>query len=131
MVKVCLSIGYYKAFLKDAVTKSGTREEFPKNKGGGTTKCYDRHFVDNEALVEVLQPLGDLIGELEEFNTSLADIIRRHAQRADRNPFIEDSPTLLSKRYKQYFTNEIFLIALFLTPKYRDFAVYSEYAVIS
>lgn len=132
MVKVCLSIGYYKAFLKDAVTKSGTREEFPKIREEVLQNVTDRHFVDNEELLEILQPLGDLIGELEKSATTLADIIvqflklhlyyRRLNQRAVRNPFVEQSLNLLSNRYKQYFMSEIFPIVLFLTPKYRDFS---------
>jgi len=65
MVKVCLSIGYYKAFLKDAVTKCGTREELPQIREEILQNITDRHFVDN----------GDLIGELEKFSTNLADII--------------------------------------------------------
>ena len=132
MAKVCLSIGYYKAFLKDAVTKSGTREEFPKIREEVLQNVTDRHFVDNEELLEILQPLGDLIGELEKSATTLADIIvqflklhlyyRRLNQRAVRNPFVEQSLNLLSNRYKQYFMSEIFPIVLFLTPKYRDFS---------
>ena len=133
MVKVCLSIGYYKDFLKDAVTKSGTREEFPQIREEILQNVTDRHFVDNGELVEVLQPLGDLIGELEKSSTNLADIILQYlklhlyysrlAQRAVRNPFVDHSLNLLSKRYKQYFMNEIFPVVLFLTPKYRDFSI--------
>ena len=48
-------------------------------------------------------------------------------QRAFRNPFVKDALTLLSKRYKQYFMCEIYPIAMFLTPKYRDFTVSRHY----
>jgi len=62
MVKVCLRIEYHKDVLKDTVTKSGTREEFPQIREDILQNVTDRHFVNNGELVDVLQPLGDLIG---------------------------------------------------------------------
>ena len=74
MVKVCLSIGYYKDFLKDASVKAGTMEEFPPIREDVLQYLTDRHFADNSELLEIIKPLADLIGELEKAKTNLADI---------------------------------------------------------
>ena len=46
-----------------------------------------------------------------------------------KNIFVDEAVVLLSKRFKQYFTEEsIYVIALFLFPIYRDLAISKHYS---
>lgn len=140
MTKVCLSIQYYKAFLEDVQLLSGTVEEYPQIRRDVLECINDRHFVDNKEVVEVISPIADLIGQLEKARTTVADIVVEfvklhicYKKMQDReihvNPFVKPAMDLLSKRYKQYFTDPIYIVALFLSPKYRDFSVSKHFTV--
>ena len=83
-------------------------------------------------MVEITKPLADLTGE-NKFNrhqysvSEATSIFQQTCPTFKKNPFVEEALALLSRRYKQYFMGEIYPIALFLAPKYRDFTVSRHY----
>jgi hypothetical protein len=38
----------------------------------------DRHFADNKEMVEIIQPIDDLIGEFEKSKTNIANIVVKY-----------------------------------------------------
>ena len=124
MAKVCLSILYYKDFLQDAASKGGTSKEYPPIRVEVLQHINDRHFANNKELVTIIQPIADLIGELEKSKTNIAHIVVQFIKLhkyyiglaqcvLHQNPFVEEALHLLSKRYKQYFICEIYLLPCF------------------
>ena len=120
--------------MQDAASKGGTSKEYPPIRVEVLQHINNCHFADNKELVKIIQPIADLIGELEKSKTNTANIvvqfIKLHkyyiglAQHVlHQKPFVEEALRLLSKWYKQYLVCEICPIALFLSPMYQDFAV--------
>ena len=134
MCKVCLSIKHYKDFLEWAARNQGMTEEYPSIPNDVLTHFSSHHFVKNSDLVDIIKPIADVIGELEKSTTNLADIVLQFlklqiaydciaARTIMRNPFVNDAILKLSRRYKQYFNEDIYVIALFLYPRHRDLAI--------
>ena len=53
-----------------------------------------------------------------ELQTVYSDIANKN-----EHPYIEPTINILSTRFKQYLSHEIYILALFFWPRYRDFAV--------
>jgi hypothetical protein len=139
MVKVCLSIKYYEPFLKDAKEKHGSSDKYPKLKEYLPPLISNNLFRNTEDILQVLKPLGDCIGHLEKAKTNLADIylqmieLQTHYRKVEskyaEHALVKDAIRVLSKRFKQYFS-DIFVLVLFFWPRYRDFVSSRFYDMI-
>ncbi|MBW0491689.1 hypothetical protein O181_031404 [Austropuccinia psidii MF-1] len=96
------------------------------------------HFTSNHALASLLQPLVDSIAQLEQPNTNLTDVWKElytlyttiNAIQLDDLylPFKQDCINILHQR-SLTFNDEIYFIAFFLHPAYRQIAVSCKYSL--
>ena len=87
------------------------------------------HFMMNYYMLELVTLVADLIGYLEKAETNLADIavqfltLQVHFDNMESkcyicNKFIVIAVGIVSKQYKQYFLHPVYVIAMYLSPKY-------------
>ena len=91
------------------------------------------HFMMNDHMLELVTPVADLIGYLEKAETNLANIVVQfltlqvhfdnlEAKCNIHNKFIDVAVGIVSKCYKQYFLHPVYVIAMYLSPKYCNLA---------
>ena len=134
MCKVCMLIAYYQAFLKYAVGVHGTLDKYPKIPSPVLQFLCVEHFMMNDNMLELETRVADLIGYLEKSGTNHANIVFQfltlqvhfdimEAKCYICNKFIDVDVGIVSKWYKQYFLHSVFVIAMYLSPKYHDLAI--------
>ena len=103
----------------------GTLDKYPK--------ITVEHFMMNDYMLESVAPVADLIGYLEKAGTNLANIAvqfltlqvdsdNMEAEFYIHNKFIDVAVGIVSKWYKQYFLHPVYVIAMYLSPKYCNLA---------
>lgn len=127
--------------MKDAKTKHGTQDIYPTIQAETVYVIQNNLFRSTEDIIQVLKPIGDCIGHLEKAKTNLADIYlqmielhshyRKLESEVPEHPLVKAAIGSLSKRFKQYFSEDIFVIALFFWPRYRDFVSSRFYELLT
>ena len=93
-------------------------------------------------MLELVTPVADLIGYLEKDETNLANIVVQfltlqvhfdimEAKCYIHNKFIDVAVGIVgivSKWYKQYFLHSVYVIAMYLSPKYHDLAISKNFS---
>ena len=139
MSKVCMSIAYYQAFLKYAASVQGTMDKYPRIPSPVIWFLTSEHFMMNDYMLELVTPVADLIGYLEKSETKLANIAVQfltlevhfdiiEAKYCICNKFIDVAVGIVSKWYKQYFLHPVYVIAMYLSPKYHDLAINKNFS---
>ena len=139
MCKVCMSIVYYQAFLEYATSVQGTLDKYPKIPSSVLQFLSAEHFMMNDNMLELVTPVADLIGYLEMAETNLANIavqfltLQVHFDIMEAkcficNKFIDVAVGFVSKWYKQYFLHPVYVIAMYLSPKYSDLAISKNFS---
>ena len=88
----------------------------------------------NDNMLELVTLVADLIGHIENAETNLADIVVQfltlpvHFDNMEAkcyicNKFIDVAVGIVSKWYKQYFLHPVYVIAIYLSPRYCDLAI--------
>ena len=133
MCKVCMPIAYYQAFLEYSLDK------YPKIPSPVIQFLTVEHFMMNDYMLELVSLVADLIGYLEKAETNLANIVVQfltlqvHFDNMDpkcyiHNKFIDVAVGIVSKWYKQYFLHPVYVIAMYLSPKYHDLAISKNFS---
>ena len=97
------------------------------------------HFMMNDNMLELVTPVADLIGYLEKAETYLANIVvqfltlqvhfdNMEAKCYIHNKFIDVALGIVSKWYKQYFLHPVYVIAMYLSPKYCNHAISKNFS---
>ena len=92
------------------------------------------HFMMNNFMLELVTLVADLIGYLEKTETNLANIaiqfltLQVHFDNIEAkcyicNKFIDVAVGIVSEQYRQYFLDPVYVIAIYLSPKYFDLAI--------
>ena len=134
MCKVCMLIAYYQAFLEYAARVQGILDKYPRIPSPVIQFLTVEHFMMNDYMLELETPVADLIGYLEKAETNLVNIavqfltLQVHFDNMEakcyiHNKFIDVAVGIVSKWYKQYFLHPVYVIALYLSPKYHDLAI--------
>ena len=127
-------IAYYQAFLEYAANVQGTLDKYPRIPGPVIQFLTVEHFMMNDYKLELVTMVADLIGYLEKAETNLANIavqfltLQVHFGNMEAkcyicNKFIDVAVGIVSKWYKQYFLHPVYVIAMYLSPKYHDLAI--------
>ncbi len=94
-----------------------------------------QHFADNAQLLELLNPVANLIRKLESSSTSLDDIfigmLRLYTwydlNMDMANKYRSGLRPLIDAILNKYMKPPIYVVAIYLNPKYQDFAVSLHY----
>ena len=139
MCKVCMLIAYYQAFLKYSADVQGTLDKYPRIPSPVIQFLTVEHFMMNDYMLELVTLVADLTGYLEKAETNLADIVvqflplqvhfdNMEAKCYIHNKFIDVAVGIVSKHYKQYFLHHVYVIALYLSPKYCNLATSKNFS---
>ena len=93
----------------------------------------------NDNILQGVTPAADLIGYLEKAETYLANIVvqfltlQAHFDLMEAkcyicNKFIDVAVGIVSKQYKQDFLHSVYVIAIYLSPKYCDLAISKNFS---
>ena len=93
----------------------------------------------NNYMLELVTLVADLIGCLEKVETNLAAIAvqfltlqilfdNMEAKCYIHNKFIDVAVAIVSKWYKQYFLHPVYVIAMYLSPKYHNLATSKNFS---
>ena len=127
-------IAYYQAFLKYAADVQGTLAKYPRIPGPVIQFLTAEHLMMNDFMLELVTLVADLIGYLEKAKSNLANIavqlltLQVHFDNMEakcyiHNKFIDVAVGIVSKWYKQYFLHPVYVIVMYLSPKYCDLAM--------
>ena len=136
---VCMSIAYYRAFLEYTASVQGTLDKYPRIPSPVIQFLMVKHFMMNDYMLELVTQDADLIGYLEKTETNLANIavqfltLQVHFDNMEAkcyicNKFIDVALGIVSKWYKQYFLHPVYVIALYLSPKYHNLAINKNFS---
>ena len=132
-------IVYYQAFLEHAADVQVTLDEYPKIPGPVMQFLNVEHFMMNDYMLELVTLVADLIGYLEKAETNLANIavqfltLQVHFDNMEAkcyicHKFIDVAVGIVSKWYKQYFLHPVYVIAMYLSPKYHNLAISKNFS---
>ena len=132
-------IAYPQAFLEYAAGVQGTLDKYPRIPSPAIQLLTAEHFIMNNNMLELVTPIADLIGYLEKAETNLANIavhfftLQVHFDNMEAkcyicNKFIDVAVGIVSKWYKQYFLHPVYVIAMYLSPKYHDLAISKSFS---
>ncbi|CAG8720486.1 10884_t:CDS:2 [Cetraspora pellucida] len=132
LAKVCLGVSTFERGFQHCLKLSETNKtKYPKIKDEIKSIVNDRyHFASNDTLVKVIKPVIDAIGRLESREATLADVFKEliyihlEISRLDIPiiGFKTHALIIISKRARE-FSEDIYFIALFLSPIYKNIAV--------
>ncbi|CAG8545044.1 5471_t:CDS:2 [Ambispora leptoticha] len=89
------------------------------------------HYATNDILIKIIKPVVDAIGRLESRDTTLADVFKEliyihleisKLEEDSISGFKAHALTVISRRARE-FSNDIYFIALFLSPVYKSMAI--------
>ena len=97
------------------------------------------HFMMNDYMLELVALVADLIGYLEKAETNLANIVvqfltlpvhfdNMEAKCYIHNKFIDVAVGIVPKSYKQYFLHPVYVIAMYVSPKYHDLTISKNFS---
>ena len=127
------------AFLEYAASVQGTLDKYPRIPSPVIQFLTVEHFMMNDYMLELVTPVADLIVYLEKAETNLADIavqfltLQVHFDNMEAkcyicNKFIDVAVGIVSKQYKQHFLHPVYVIAMYLSPKYCDLAISKNFS---
>eukprot|EP00924_Labyrinthula_sp_SR-Ha-C_P000530 snap_masked-scaffold_27-processed-gene-1.49-mRNA-1 protein AED:1.00 eAED:1.00 QI:0/-1/0/0/-1/1/1/0/814 len=130
---LCVSILYYQDMFKEIheCTSQAVKEKYPVS-----NLITEENFEKNEQLWTVLSPLHDLILSFSKTDTGLLDVIshflRLHSKmklikETTESEFAEIGMKSIAKHFNTYLNNGIYIVALCLCPKYKDFCLSGKY----
>ena len=130
-------IAYYQTFLEHTAIAQGTLDNYPKIPGPAMQFLNVEQFMMNDYMLELVRLVADLIGYLEKAETNLANIARQfltlqvHFDNMEAkcyicNEFIDVAVGIVSN--KQYFLHPVYVIAMYLSPKYCNLAISKNFS---
>ena len=139
MCKVSMLIAYNQKFLKYAVDVQDTYDKYPRIPSPVIQFLTTEHFMMNGYMLELVTLVADLIGYLEKAETNLANLIVQFitlqvhfdnmaAECFIHNKFINVAVGIVSKWYKQYFLHPVYVIAMYLSPKYCNLSISKNFS---
>lgn len=136
MSQVCLCVQSFKSFFFSAMFQSNnTSDDSPIINKNVQDFINARHFDSNAQLVEVIKPISDAIGRLENQHATITDVMinifkiaKQLKALPEENPFKEVATLAFARRVKVFDTSSNFL-ALYLSPNHRALAVSKKYTL--
>ena len=132
--QVCLSVKCFQPFFFTAMLKSNSDPDSPEINREIQYLISPRFFESNSKLLDIVKPISDAIGRLENANSTISDVMVEIFKLAkalrslpDDHPFKHIALPALSRRI-EVFDNEIYFLSLFLSPNHRNFALSGKYS---
>jgi len=136
MSQVCLCVQSFKSFFVSAMFKSNNKsDDSPIINRNVQYFINARHFDSNAQLVDVIKPISDAIGRLENQHATIMDVMidifkiaKQLKAVPDDNPFKEVATLTFARRVK-VFDNCSNFLALHLSPNHKALAVSKKYSL--
>ena len=134
IAKVCMAVRDFQAFFFSSLIKcKDANYDSPLINKDVQHMITAKHFDENSHLVDVVKPISDIIGRLEQPKSNISDVLLEmfrisklfKSLPAD-NKYKNSALVAVSKRIKS-FDDVTYFVGLYMSPNYRKLATSTKY----